>query len=272
MVGDAACVRRCIARGTRSRVTMLARCSPAFRRPHRRRRASSPSRSTRPAILGGTPETSDACCGSPRTAASSAASGSARRDVVTDVEADEMFSWSSAAGRPSSSRTGATLDVGPGDVGVLERGARTIWTVHETLRKAYQITSRCRRARYAGLGAARARSGSTGRRARARRPPLTGDATLRSGDRRRRVHRPVGRDPWPSRTIPRATSWCSRATPSAAGASGRNGGFVDASLTHGLPNGLARFPDEIELLERLGLENLAGLEETHGAVRHRGGL
>jgi glycine/D-amino acid oxidase-like deaminating enzyme len=48
----------------------------------------------------------------------------------------------------------------------------------------------------------------------------------------------------------------------AFGGSGRNGGFVDASLTHGLPNGLARFPDEIDQLERLGLENLAGIEET----------
>jgi glycine/D-amino acid oxidase-like deaminating enzyme len=48
----------------------------------------------------------------------------------------------------------------------------------------------------------------------------------------------------------------------AFGGSGRNGGFVDASLTHGLPNGLARFPDEIDDLERLGLENLAGIEET----------
>jgi glycine/D-amino acid oxidase-like deaminating enzyme len=43
------------------------------------------------------------------------------------------------------------------------------------------------------------------------------------------------------------------------GASGRNGGFVIGSLTHGLENGLARFGDEIELLERLGQENLAGL-------------
>jgi glycine/D-amino acid oxidase-like deaminating enzyme len=43
------------------------------------------------------------------------------------------------------------------------------------------------------------------------------------------------------------------------GASGRNGGFVIGSLTHGLENGLARFGDEIELLERLGRENLAGL-------------
>ena len=53
----------------------------------------------------------------------------------------------------------------------------------------------------------------------------------------------------------------------AAGASGRNGGFADASLTHGLPNGLSRFPDEIDQLERLGRENLDGIEqaiERHG--------
>ncbi|HWH20045.1 MAG TPA: FAD-dependent oxidoreductase, partial [Solirubrobacterales bacterium] len=42
------------------------------------------------------------------------------------------------------------------------------------------------------------------------------------------------------------------------GASGRNGGFAIGSLTHGLENGLARFGGEIELLERLGRENLAG--------------
>ncbi len=51
------------------------------------------------------------------------------------------------------------------------------------------------------------------------------------------------------------------------GASGRNGGFAIASLTHGLENGLARFADEIELLERLGRENWAGLLadlERHG--------
>jgi glycine/D-amino acid oxidase-like deaminating enzyme len=51
------------------------------------------------------------------------------------------------------------------------------------------------------------------------------------------------------------------------GASGRNGGFCVASLTHGIANGLARFPDELEALERLGLENFAGLRadlERHG--------
>lgn len=43
------------------------------------------------------------------------------------------------------------------------------------------------------------------------------------------------------------------------GASGRNGGFVSASLTHGLANGVARFPEEVETLQRLGLENFRGL-------------
>ncbi len=43
------------------------------------------------------------------------------------------------------------------------------------------------------------------------------------------------------------------------GASGRNGGFVEASLTHGLANGLAHFPGEIDQLQRLGLENFRGL-------------
>ena len=43
-------------------------------------------------------------------------------------------------------------------------------------------------------------------------------------------------------------------------ASGRNGGFVDASLTHGLANGKARWPNEIETLEAMGRENLDGMQ------------
>ncbi len=43
------------------------------------------------------------------------------------------------------------------------------------------------------------------------------------------------------------------------GASGRNGGFCEASLTHGLGNGVRHFPDELDRLEREGLDNLAGL-------------
>ena len=37
----------------------------------------------------------------------------------------------------------------------------------------------------------------------------------------------------------------------AFGASGRNGGFLEASLTHGILNGIERFPDELDTLERL---------------------
>ena len=51
------------------------------------------------------------------------------------------------------------------------------------------------------------------------------------------------------------------ATRCGAGASGRNGGFVQSSLTHGTSNGLARFPDEIERLERLGQDNFDALAE-----------
>lgn len=39
-------------------------------------------------------------------------------------------------------------------------------------------------------------------------------------------------------------------------ASGRNGGFVDASLTHGYDNGKSRWPEDIDLLETMGIENL----------------
>ncbi|MEX2626712.1 MAG: FAD-dependent oxidoreductase [Ilumatobacteraceae bacterium] len=43
-------------------------------------------------------------------------------------------------------------------------------------------------------------------------------------------------------------------------ASGRNGGFMESSLTHGVANGQTRFPDEVELLEELGLANLDDIE------------
>ncbi len=43
------------------------------------------------------------------------------------------------------------------------------------------------------------------------------------------------------------------------GASGRNGGFCEASLTHGLANGIRHFPDELEILEAEGIANLRGL-------------
>jgi glycine/D-amino acid oxidase-like deaminating enzyme len=53
----------------------------------------------------------------------------------------------------------------------------------------------------------------------------------------------------------------------AFGASGRNGGFVDASLTHGIENGVSRWPDEMPELERLGRENFEAIKE---AIRRHG--
>ena len=47
-------------------------------------------------------------------------------------------------------------------------------------------------------------------------------------------------------------------------ASGRNGGFCDASLTHGADNGRERFPAEFDTLQRLGAENLTAIEAAIG--------
>ncbi|MBC2932554.1 FAD-binding oxidoreductase [Nocardioides sp. zg-1228] len=43
-------------------------------------------------------------------------------------------------------------------------------------------------------------------------------------------------------------------------ASGRNGGFCEASLTHGEDNGRSRWPEEYDVLERLGEANLDAFE------------
>ncbi len=45
-------------------------------------------------------------------------------------------------------------------------------------------------------------------------------------------------------------------------ASGRNGGFCDASLTHGEENGRRRWPEEYDRLAELGAENLDAVEAT----------
>jgi len=50
-------------------------------------------------------------------------------------------------------------------------------------------------------------------------------------------------------------------------ATGRNGGFCAASLTHGVGNGLRRWPGEMPLLQRLGAANLDAIEAT---IRERG--
>jgi glycine/D-amino acid oxidase-like deaminating enzyme len=56
------------------------------------------------------------------------------------------------------------------------------------------------------------------------------------------------------------------------GASGRNGGFADSSLTHGLGNGVAHWPDEIADLVRIGRENLSGLVADVGRLGIDGDL
>lgn len=47
-----------------------------------------------------------------------------------------------------------------------------------------------------------------------------------------------------------------------AGASGRNGGFCTYSLTHGFMNGYGRYKSEMATIERMGRENLDGIETT----------
>src|SRR5690606_13809387 len=44
--------------------------------------------------------------------------------------------------------------------------------------------------------------------------------------------------------------------------SGRNGGFVEASITHGEENGRSRWPEEYPQLARLGMQNLDDMERT----------
>ena len=59
--------------------------------------------------------------------------------TVTDTEANELFVV--VSGRATIAVEGGdTFDVGPGDACVLREGDRTVWTVHETLRKAYHIS------------------------------------------------------------------------------------------------------------------------------------
>jgi glycine/D-amino acid oxidase-like deaminating enzyme len=50
-------------------------------------------------------------------------------------------------------------------------------------------------------------------------------------------------------------------------ASGRNGGFCSASLTHGIANGAARFPGELAALDRLGRQNLDAVEAAVARYR-----
>jgi hypothetical protein len=59
--------------------------------------------------------------------------------VSRDTESDELFVV--MTGRATIEvEDGPTLEVGPGDVGLLHAGDRTTWTVHEDLRKIFQVT------------------------------------------------------------------------------------------------------------------------------------
>jgi uncharacterized cupin superfamily protein len=59
--------------------------------------------------------------------------------VSRDTESDELFVV--LTGRATIEvEHGPTLEVGPGDVGLLHAGDRTTWTVHEDLRKIFQVT------------------------------------------------------------------------------------------------------------------------------------
>lgn len=64
--------------------------------------------------------------------------------VSTDTEQDEVFVV--LAGRATITLgDGSTLEVGPGDVGVLRAGESTTWQIQEDLRKVYLTGVRPRR-------------------------------------------------------------------------------------------------------------------------------
>ncbi|MFD7622889.1 NAD(P)/FAD-dependent oxidoreductase, partial [Streptomyces sp. NPDC059802] len=67
----------------------------------------------------------------------------------------------------------------------------------------------------------------------------------------------------PHTAPPPSRGWATRAPAAGGGAPpAPHGGFCESSLTHGLHNGLGRWPDEIGVLERLGRENLQAIEDT----------
>jgi uncharacterized cupin superfamily protein len=59
--------------------------------------------------------------------------------VAVDIDGDEIFVVVSGRASVELLDTGEVLELSPGTVGILEPGTKTKWTVHETLRKAYQI-------------------------------------------------------------------------------------------------------------------------------------
>ena len=83
--------------------------------------------------------------GSPETSAHVLAEGNGAETGVwrctpgrfRDVEANETFVV--LEGRAEIEWNGGRIEIGPGDVCVLEAGTETVWTVHETLLKGFRI-------------------------------------------------------------------------------------------------------------------------------------
>ena len=91
-------------------------------------------------IVSGTPETADLVLWESADGRVTRGVWEITPGVVTDVELDEVFVVLS--GRATIEIEGAqTVEATPGDVVILGEGARTTWTVHETLRKVYQVTT-----------------------------------------------------------------------------------------------------------------------------------
>lgn len=89
-------------------------------------------------ILEGTPEISEAVLWSSPDGRVVTGIWQITPGVVTDVEADETFIVQ--AGRATVEiQDGPTLHLEPGVVGVLHAGDRTVWHIHETLRKVFAI-------------------------------------------------------------------------------------------------------------------------------------
>ena len=123
----------------------------------------------------------------------------------------------------------------------------------------------------AGRRPSRASSGSTRRRAATPLAPLEGAAAGRPGDRRRRLHRPLGGAAREGGATRRATSCCSRRDASAAAPAGATAASVDASLTHGdRQRARAASRTRCERSSALGRENFDGAaRRTLRPARHR---
>jgi uncharacterized cupin superfamily protein len=91
-------------------------------------------------VIAGEPKTASVSLWQPLDGAADLGIWEITPGTVTDVEADELFVVLS--GRATIAfEEGPVLEVGPGDACRLQAGQRTIWTVHETLRKVYAIAS-----------------------------------------------------------------------------------------------------------------------------------